>query len=308
MVHYSYAVVNLVRNVGPQEIQMQRRNYAFTLIELLVVIAIIAILAAILFPVFAQAKAAAKKIASVSNMKQHGLSIIMYANDYDDMVPAATNWEQGCTNVSYPLCFGDSAGPWTWLVSPYVKSGGLYMDPQAQSISNYANNWELTEILYPDYGYNYVYLCPWNGTQQQVISMTSIDSPANMVMIANKWSETETNLPPGDFLGFAFNWASDGPLLNYTVEVPNCGQIPQYCACNWGTGCFTTANTFTAGNDTGGDAIRAGNQAVTGWMDGHANSMPPGALAVGTNWSPTLNANNLVFNANWQTTYLWNGQ
>ena len=57
---------------------------AFTLIELLVVIAIIAILAAILFPVFAQAKAAAKNTVALSNMKQIGTSIMLYANDADD--------------------------------------------------------------------------------------------------------------------------------------------------------------------------------------------------------------------------------
>src|ERR1700678_194618 len=62
-------------------------KHAFTLIELLVVIAIIAILAAILFPVFAQAKAAAKKASCLSNTKQVGLGWIMYADDYDDMMP-----------------------------------------------------------------------------------------------------------------------------------------------------------------------------------------------------------------------------
>ena len=69
----------------------RQKRSAFTLIELLVVIAIIAILAAILFPVFAQAKAAAKATVSLSNLKQLGLSWIIYANDYDDTLPSAGN-------------------------------------------------------------------------------------------------------------------------------------------------------------------------------------------------------------------------
>src|SRR5580658_462116 len=68
------------------------KHKAFTLIVLFVVIAIIAILAAILFPVFAQAKLAAKKTVDLSNMKQMGLAITMYANDYDDS-PCQVSWE-----------------------------------------------------------------------------------------------------------------------------------------------------------------------------------------------------------------------
>src|SRR5690349_23071232 len=71
---------------------MQRRS-AFTLIELLVVIAIIAILAAILFPVFAQAKLAAKKAAGLAQMKQMGAAVMMYAGDYDDGIPT-WDWYQ----------------------------------------------------------------------------------------------------------------------------------------------------------------------------------------------------------------------
>ena len=107
---------------------------AFTLIELLVVIAIIAILAAILFPVFAQAKMAAKKTASISNNKQITLSQIMYEADYDDMIPIMATWGP-CASPVY-VCFGGQpAGqsgymPWSQMVQPYMKNIDLYQDPQ----------------------------------------------------------------------------------------------------------------------------------------------------------------------------------
>jgi prepilin-type N-terminal cleavage/methylation domain-containing protein len=69
------------------------KQRAFTLIELLVVIAIIAILAAILFPVFAQARNQARKSTCLSNMKQYGLAVLMYTQDYDETFPSAIiNW------------------------------------------------------------------------------------------------------------------------------------------------------------------------------------------------------------------------
>ena len=82
-----------------------RCDPAFTLIELLVVIAIIAILAAILFPVFAQAKAAAKKTTAVSNVKQINLGFMMYENDYDDMTyrpgPALRSYDADATEDDF---------------------------------------------------------------------------------------------------------------------------------------------------------------------------------------------------------------
>lgn len=91
----------------------------FTLIELLVVIAIIAILAAILFPVFAQAKAAAKRTQSMSNVKQIVLGLTMYTNDSDDALPATRV-------VDGPNGWSDPSEWRTWkdCVLPYIKSGG----------------------------------------------------------------------------------------------------------------------------------------------------------------------------------------
>lgn len=96
---------------------MRRRG--FTLIELLVVIAIIAILAAILFPVFARARDAARKTTCTSNLKQIGTAILMYAQDYDEtLVPASTG------TCQQPDSFG-----WGDLIQPYAKNTGLLFCP-----------------------------------------------------------------------------------------------------------------------------------------------------------------------------------
>jgi len=97
-----------------------KRKSAFTLIELLVVIAIIAILAAILFPVFAQAKASAKKAARISDMKQMAIGFKIYAADYDDTtVRAWWDWIGGPNN---------EAIHWPQRMFPYVKNSQLYID------------------------------------------------------------------------------------------------------------------------------------------------------------------------------------
>ena len=90
---------------------MRTRKF-FTLIELLVVIAIIAILAAILFPVFAQARQKAHQAACLSNMKQLGVALMMYTDDYDDAMPpiASPNRPQGT---------------WRNLIQPYVKNNQI---------------------------------------------------------------------------------------------------------------------------------------------------------------------------------------
>lgn len=95
---------------------------AFTLIELLVVIAIIAILAAILFPVFAQAKLAAKKTADLSNTKELGTATYLYLNDNDDQYMSAYFYNNGAN--------GDNGVySWSYALFPYVKGNGIFVSP-----------------------------------------------------------------------------------------------------------------------------------------------------------------------------------
>jgi len=108
---------------------MKRRDYrAFTLIELLVVIAIIAILAAILFPVFAQARARARAIACISNLKQIGTASMMYAQDYDETMPGG--WNKPCDGTC-----GAGAGCTHWrdTLLPYIQKY------KRQMTNNYEN-------------------------------------------------------------------------------------------------------------------------------------------------------------------------
>jgi len=112
---------------------MMKRLRAFTLIELLVVIAIIAILAAILFPVFAQAREKARQTTCLSNLKQLGLALAQYTEDFDETTPNG-NYEFG------------SPGGWAAQIYPYVKSTSVYRCPDdpttfaGGNISSYAIN------------------------------------------------------------------------------------------------------------------------------------------------------------------------
>jgi len=108
----------------------------FTLIELLVVIAIIAILAAILFPVFAQARERARMTACVSNAKQLGMAVMMYVNDYDENLPPSTNY-------TVPITLPQRIWPMT--VQPYVKNKDIFKCPSATN-TEFPEDWSVRGV------------------------------------------------------------------------------------------------------------------------------------------------------------------
>jgi prepilin-type N-terminal cleavage/methylation domain-containing protein/prepilin-type processing-associated H-X9-DG protein len=284
---------------------------AFTLIELLVVIAIIAILAAILFPVFAQAKQAAKKTQSISNAKQLSLGVLMYSGDADDLFPVAVAWE----NSGAPAFFGGVGyQPWSWLVIPYIKTGGIFQDPTAPPKEAWPSVWNplTTDALAPQYGYNYVYLSPLNGPSPTTstfnpISQTALGNVAETVLLASKFSSSEDNQAAAS----GTYWYGPRSITTATtVEVPECATIPQWCFDNWGVGSFydTTylRGNYAAGALTGGNSVRGAELTIVAWADGHVSAKKPSALAAGTNWTKDLASSALVTND--KSKYVWDNE
>jgi prepilin-type N-terminal cleavage/methylation domain-containing protein/prepilin-type processing-associated H-X9-DG protein len=141
----------------------RRTKTGFTLIELLVVIAIIAILAAILFPVFARAREMARQASCQSNLKQLGLAIAQYSVDYDGKMPGSGGW-------AWPTGVTDASMQWQYVIYPYVKNRQVYTCPSSGNrVVSYAqNNWCMNG---PDYG----------------INEASIEAPADTVQLGESW-------------------------------------------------------------------------------------------------------------------------
>jgi prepilin-type N-terminal cleavage/methylation domain-containing protein/prepilin-type processing-associated H-X9-DG protein len=133
----------------------QRRRLAFTLIELLVVIAIIAILAAILFPVFAQARDKARQATCVSNLKQIGVALGMYVQDYDERLP---------NSCSHGRAWTAAVGAGGGLTGPCRQVGITASTPRNSYLSpQQSPAWYAQELLYPYSKNEQIWFCPSVG-------------------------------------------------------------------------------------------------------------------------------------------------
>jgi len=289
---------------------------AFTLIELLVVIAIIAILAAILFPVFAQAKAAAKKTAVLSQYKQSGTALNIYFADVDDVAIMGSYTMPGST-VTTPAgnTINNPTVTWCKAAEPYTKNWPILNDRSVNDPLNVwsaaftSGGWYYNWMRWPALGYNVNYLnnaggdcsgwAPEAGLTQfgRPISMTAIASPSATVLF-------ESTKRVG---------SSSAAYTSYDAESP--GEYSANDTCSWSNGGWgigsygdSTGTITYPGNptSTGDFATPYANQGVIVFTDSSAKSLPAGKVAAGTNWKVGI-ANSAIL-INDRTQYIWDTQ
>lgn len=176
---------------------MNRLSKAFTLIELLVVIAIIAILAAILFPVFAQAKAAAKGAACLSNTKQMGIAVQMYLNDNDDRMFFRSSTKAASTRAGIAIPSTDpnaSAMKWWNQLMPYVKNKDVYHCPGDRSPGGPTD----TMLQVDATGNKTIPLSYVANSAGEDLTTSDVDRVADVLLIGEKWNKASGDADSGE--------------------------------------------------------------------------------------------------------------
>jgi prepilin-type N-terminal cleavage/methylation domain-containing protein/prepilin-type processing-associated H-X9-DG protein len=279
----------------------------FTLIELLVVIAIIAILAAILFPVFAQAREKARTASSLSNMKQTGTSAAMYTQDYDETCVSHA-WFSSAP-------FPNDRKMWPEMIQPYAKNWPILRcpsdptDPFGIWNGPTANiKWYYNWMRWPAYGYNWNYLSQagidmntgagWQGGGVGGgfgVGLAAIQSPAATVAF------TDNKVVGQDSVGYYLSHTVDSPA---GIWAPDCFT---WSNGGWGVGSY--GDTFQFASKPTGTGTFAPRHTLGGnvsFADGHAKWFTPGGLAIGTDWNATK-ANSAIKITD-RSTYMWDLQ
>ncbi len=239
-----------------------RAASAFTLIELLVVIAIIAILAAILFPVFARARENARRSSCQSNLKQLSLGVLQYVQDYDEKFPLR---QSGTNN-------GQNNWFWGQTIMPYVKSAQLYECPSyTNTYANQQSYYGVTSAANPPVGNQYGALTSY-GMNEQIIpnsvgtSLASLTHVSELLMLA----DTTRQVVPGQSLGYDPN-----PTAGTGTDLGHFGHHSVF---------------YTSGVDSTGPDCRHLSTTDVAFADGHVKSMQfPAVYAVPSTVSPATN-------------------
>jgi len=266
-----------------------KRIRAFTLIELLVVIAIIAILAAILFPVFAQARAKARAISCLSNLRQIGTATNMYVQDYDETMPAG--WGHS-NDAKVP----DGAQIWRVALQPYIQKVG------ANATNVYADRSEGSIFKCPDqktnaptnYGYNADELVSgWNdlgGGKGNSIgkALAAINRPASLVAYADAGGDigvstgnADPNIAQGE--GACNNFRTNqglnatGDCGPYTFD-PKLWKEGWSCDWNFGVAGHGSSDWRRSSNGGRRPIPRHNGMINAVFADGHAKALQAGTL------------------------------